>query len=70
MGEVTEAHRAANARYDKTNTRQLKLKLNVNTDADILAWLEAQPNKQGAVKSLIRRAAATQYTNRTHGDIV
>lgn len=67
---ATEAHRAANARYDKTNTRQLKMKLNTNTDADILAWLDAQPNKQGAIKALIRRAAATQYTNHTHGDTV
>lgn len=55
---ATDAHRAANARYDRRNTRQIKLKLNTNTDADVLAWLDAQPNKQGAVRDLIRREIA------------
>lgn len=30
------------------------MKLNNNTDKDILKWLASQSNKQGAVKRLIR----------------
>lgn len=51
---ATEAHKAANRRYDKTNTRQFVLKLNVNTDADVIEWLDRQDNKQGEIKWLIR----------------
>ena len=52
---VSEAKKSANARYDKANTKQIILKLNVNTDSDILAWLDRQENKQGYIKSLIRK---------------
>ncbi len=45
----------AQTKYDKANTIRLSLKLNVKTDADIIAWLEAQKSKQGAVKELIRK---------------
>lgn len=46
----------AKVAWDRNNTTQLKLKLNNRTDADILAWLEKQDSKQGAVKKLIRNA--------------
>ncbi len=42
------------ARYDKKNTKGIYLKLNIHLDSDILAWLEKQPSKQGAIKELIR----------------
>lgn len=57
---VTDAHKAANRRYDKTNTRQIALKLNIHTDADVIAWLDQQTNKQGALKSLVRAAIERQ----------
>lgn len=41
-------------RYDTANTRQVKFKFNLKTDADILARLDAVPNKQGYIKKLIR----------------
>lgn len=41
--------------YDQTHTRQVKMKLNLRTDADILAKLNSVPNKQGYIKELIRR---------------
>lgn len=47
---------ASQEKYDKANTVQFKMKLNRNTDADILEWLDAQPSKQGAIKALIREA--------------
>ena len=46
----------AQERYDAANTRRLSLKLNLTTDADILAWLDAQPSKQGAIKDAVREA--------------
>lgn len=45
----------AKERYDAKNTKQFKMKLNIKTDADIIKWLEAQDNKQGAIKELIRK---------------
>lgn len=41
-------------RYDRANTKQITLKLNVKTDADILEHLNAAGNKQGYIKQLIR----------------
>lgn len=41
-------------KYDATHTTQLKLKLNLKTDADILARLDRELNKQGYIKALIR----------------
>ena len=33
-------------KYDRNNTVQIKMKLNKNTDADIIEFLNQQPNKQ------------------------
>lgn len=40
--------------WDKNNTTQLKIKLNNNTDQDIISWLGNLDNKQGTIKKLIR----------------
>jgi hypothetical protein len=42
------------ARYDEQNTKQIRLKLNLKTDADILEKLSSVGNKQGYIKRLIR----------------
>lgn len=52
--KVTDAHREANKRYDQKATRQIKLKLNINRDADILQRLDEVDNMQGYIKKLIR----------------
>lgn len=52
--ELTEAKRRAIKKYDANNTRQVHLKLNIKTDADILDHLEKQENVQGYIKRLIR----------------
>ena len=52
---ASEAQRRAGKKYDAKNTRQIMMKLNLKTDADILRWLDAQPNKQGAIKAAIRK---------------
>ena len=51
----TEAQKRAREKYEKANTVQLHFKLNRNTDADILEKLESVGNKQGYIKSLIRK---------------
>lgn len=40
--------------WDRENTRQYKLKLNKNTDADLIAWLDSIENRQSYLKDLIR----------------
>lgn len=60
-GATPEQRRAKNIlgeRWDRENTRQIKFKFNLRTDADILRHLEAQGNVQGYVKRLIREDIA------------
>ena len=47
----------AKKRWDAENTVQIKLKLNKNTDADIIEKLDSIDNKQGYIKQLIREDA-------------
>ena len=42
-------------KYDKENTQRVFIKLNKNTDKDILDHLESVSNKQGYIKELIRK---------------
>lgn len=52
---MSEAQRRAQDKYDRSNTVQVHLKLNLHTDKDILDRLNSVPNKQGYIKDLIRR---------------
>lgn len=51
---VSDAKRKTNMDYDRKNTKLVGMKLNRNTDADILSFLEKQENIQGYLKRLIR----------------
>lgn len=51
---ASKAQLRAQAKYDKDNTVQIKLKLNKKTDADIIRYLSDCDNKQGVIKALIR----------------
>lgn len=51
---ASEAQKRAKEKYDAKATVQVKMKLNVRTDADILKKLDSVGNKQGYIKSLIR----------------
>lgn len=42
-------------KYDRENTKRVFIKLNKNTDKDILDHLDGIPNKQGYIKELIRK---------------
>ena len=50
-----EAHRKASMRYNAKMVKQVKINLNKETDADIIAHLERCGNIQGYLKELIRR---------------
>lgn len=55
QGDSKEVKYFRQKKYDKKNTTQFRMKLNNNTDKDILKWLASQSNKQGAVKYLTRK---------------
>lgn len=50
---MTPAEKRAKEKYDSKNTVQIKLKLNLKTDKDILEALKRSGNKQGYIKRLI-----------------
>jgi len=52
----SEAKRA----WDAAHTTYVSLKLNNNTDADILRHLDKQASKQGYIKELIRKDMAAR----------
>lgn len=51
---ISEAKKKANNRYIAKNIYQKGLKLNRNTDLDILEYLETIDNFNGYIKQLIR----------------
>ena len=52
---VSDAKKAAKARYDAKTAYKVSLKLNTNTDADLIELLQSQPHVQGVLKELIRK---------------
>ena len=52
--KASKAQLRAAEKYDKSNTVRLSIKLNKNTDADILTALERSGNKQGLIKAALR----------------
>ena len=51
---TSEAQKRAVLKYDAANTKQIHLKLNLQTDSDILARLQEVDSIQGYIKRLIR----------------
>ena len=58
--KTTEAQARATAKYQKDNTRMFTIRLNLNTDADIIRRLEEVDSKQGYIKELIRKDMAAE----------
>ena len=60
----SEAAKRASIKYDRENTRQIILKLNKRTDADILDWLDgisqSGASRQGAIKAALRKAMSEE----------
>lgn len=55
-----QAHVQASMKYNQQNVKQIKLNLNRKTDADIIQFLENEPNVQGLIKQLIREHMKTK----------
>ena len=55
---ASESRIRANAKYDSTHCTGLYLKLNNETDKDILEKLSSVSNRQGYIKNLIRKDIA------------
>jgi len=49
-----ESQKRAVAKYDAAHTKQIKMKLNIKSDQDIIEKLEEVENIQGYIKRLIR----------------
>ena len=52
---TSKAQLKAQSKYDRSHTRSILLKLNLQNDADILSKLDDTENRQGYVKELIRQ---------------
>ena len=52
--KIPECDYRASQKYRREKCRKIQIELNKVIDADILEWLDAQPNKQGYLKQLIR----------------
>ena len=63
--KTSDALLRAIKRYDEKNTKQIHLKLNLKTDADILEWLSRQDSIQGYIKSLIKKDMENEKGNLT-----
>ena len=50
---TTEAAKAAKARYDAKTAVFISIKLNRNTDKEIIEYLERQDSKQGVIKQAL-----------------
>lgn len=50
----TPAQKEWSMNYEKANIRRVVLKLNKNTDQDIIAFLDAQKSVNGEIKRILR----------------
>ena len=55
MAKQTKAQLMAKERYNKSRTKTYCLRLNKETDKDVIEILESQNSKQGYIKELIKR---------------
>ena len=58
--KTTDAQMRATMKYEKANIKRVVLKLNKNTDQDIIAFLEAQKSVNGEIKRIIREYIKTK----------
>lgn len=55
---LTEAQKRANNKYKKENMRTITFMLHKRNDADIIDFLDKQPNKSETIKRLLRIEAS------------
>lgn len=56
--KTTEAQKRATAKYQAKNTRMFTIRLNYNTDQDIIDKMEQVESMSGYIKKLIRQDIA------------
>lgn len=69
---MTEAQKRAQKKYDEANKdkwRMIHLKLNKDTDSDIISRLEDVENIQGYIKKLIRADKEGQWVDNDEWDV-
>lgn len=49
-------------KYNATHTKRYHLAMNLKTDSDIIEYLDGLSNKQGFIKSLIRKHMSEEQT--------
>lgn len=54
MAKTLKSQLNAILKYDKTHTTSYLIKLNNKTDAELIEYLNASGNKQGAIKAALR----------------
>ena len=54
MPKTPDSNLRAISKFTKEKTVSVNLRLNKNTDADIIEWLAHVPSKMGYIKQLIR----------------
>lgn len=54
MSKSTKEHLELVAKYNKAHTTTVLIRLNHNTDADLIEYLNASGNKQGTIKAALR----------------
>lgn len=54
MAKTSQAQLNAILKYDKQHTTTVLIKLNNNTDADLIQYLNNSGNKQGTIKAALR----------------
>ena len=52
-------HTISQRKYDAANCRFYSLKLNLRTDADVIAKLDAVPSRQDYIRQLVRNDLAS-----------
>ena len=54
MSKTSQSQIRATEKYQKANIRRVVLKLNKNTDKDIIAFLDGQKSVNGEIKRILR----------------
>lgn len=60
MKKSSDAQIRAAAKYNKENTKNIVLHLNITTDKDIIEHMNRKENKTGYIKELIREDIANE----------
>lgn len=54
-GKTSASQIKASMKWTRSHCKTMNFRLNVTTDSDIIGWLDGKSNKQGYIKSLIRK---------------